>query len=344
MIDSVLLLMWVLPLLSFIVGSVAGVLLKIVSKKYLIRRFKLVHSSPKAEEIFNWTAHRLPLWGMLLGAFFAVHQLPISVSTQSLLFKVIEICFMLIMTWTTAVVVGKLIGLYSWTEDAMMSNTITRVMVQIGIWITGIALTMQAMGVSVAPVLTALGVGGLAVALALQDTLSNLFAGIQIIMAKQIKIGDYVKMESGEEGYVDDIGWRSTVVRALGNNLIIIPNGKLAQMVATNYNLPQQYMTVRVSVGVSYSSDLELVERVTLEVGNSVMEDNGGCLGNFKPFMYYESFNDSSIDFVVRLQVVRFEERFRIIHEFIKRLHKRYELEGIEIPFPQRVVTMAKES
>ncbi len=249
---------------------------------------------------------------------------------------------MLVMTWATAVIVGKLIGLYNWTEDTMMSHTITRVMVQIGIWITGIALIMQAMGVSITPVLTALGVGGLAVALAMQDTLSNLFAGIQIIMARQIKIGDYVKMESGEEGYITDIGWRSTAVTALGNNLIIIPNGKLAQMMATNYNLPQQFMTVNVHVGVSYGSDLEQVERVSLEVGRSVMVDCAGGIVDYEPDMFYESFDDSSITFRIRLRAFKFEDKFLITHEFIKRLHKRYAQEGIEIPFPQRVVTLPK--
>ncbi len=125
--------------------------------------------------------------------------------------------------------------------------------------------------------LTALGVGGLAVALALQDTLANLFAGIHILASKTVQPGDYIRLSSGEEGYVEDINWRQTTVRALSNNLVVIPNGQLAKTNMTNFMRPEQQLTILVQVGVAYDSDLEHVERVTTEVVAEVMTEITGA-------------------------------------------------------------------
>ena len=105
--------------------------------------------------------------------------------------------------------------------------------------------------------LTALGVGGLAVALALQDTLGNLFAGLQIVASKQVRPGDYLLLESGQEGSVTDIAWRYTTLRTQSNNLVVVPNAKLGQSIITNFQLPDQPLSVIIEFGVAYSSDLE---------------------------------------------------------------------------------------
>ena len=115
---------------------------------------------------------------------------------------------------------------------------------------------LNGLGLSITPMLTALGVGGLAVALALQDTLANLFAGVYITIAGQIRVGDYLRLDSGQEGYVADIGWRSTRIRMLPNNLVLVPNAKLSQAIVTNYYLPDRELAVLVEVGVDYGSDL----------------------------------------------------------------------------------------
>ena len=124
---------------------------------------------------------------------------------------------------------------------------------------------MNELGVSITPILTALGVGGLAVALALQDTLSNFFAGFYIMMAGQIRVGDYVKLDSGEEGYVVDISWRSLTIRTLPNNIVVVPNSKVAQANVTNYSLPEKRMSLLIKVGVSYDSEPDQIERILVE-------------------------------------------------------------------------------
>jgi small-conductance mechanosensitive channel len=196
------------------------------------------------------------------------------------------------------------------------------------------------MGISITPLITALGVGGLAVALALQPTLSNLFAGVQIIISKQLEPGDWVETDSGAKGYVVDVSWRNTTIRELPNNLIIVPNSILANSVITNFSRPQKKMSVVIEVGVSYDSDLARVERVTIEVAKKVVKEVQGGEAEFEPILRYHTFSDFSINFSVILRVKEYINKYLVRHEFIKALHKRYNEEGIEIPFPIRTVHM----
>jgi small-conductance mechanosensitive channel len=220
--------------------------------------------------------------------------------------------------------------------SATIFVNITRVLVLA----IGFLVVLQTLGISIAPLLTALGVGGLAVALALQDTLANLFAGIHILASRTVQPGDYIRLSSGEEGYVEDINWRQTTVRALSNNLIVIPNGELAKANMTNFMRPEQQLTILVQAGVAYDSDLEHVERVTLEVAGEVMTDISGAVPDHEPAVRFHTFGDSRINFTVILGVGEFSDQYRIKHEFIKRLHRRYREEGIRVPAPARNVTL----
>lgn len=204
----------------------------------------------------------------------------------------------------------------------------------------GVLVALETVGVSIAPLVTALGVGGLAVALALQDTLANLFAGVHILASKTVQPGDYIRLSSGEEGYVVDINWRNTVVRNLSNNLVIIPNGRLARTNMTNFTQPEQQLSILVQVGVGYESDLEHVERVTLDVVDSVMADINGAVPDHEGKVRFHTFADSRINFTVILGVGEFSDQYRIKHEFIKRLHERFRAEGISIPAPTRTVQL----
>jgi small-conductance mechanosensitive channel len=211
-------------------------------------------------------------------------------------------------------------------------------------WVTAIALggliALGTVGVSITPLLTALGVGGLAVALALQPTLTNLFAGIQILGSGQLRPGDYVRLAGGEEGYVADVTWRQATIRALSNNIIVVPNAQLASSVLINYHQPEREMSVLVAVGVAYDSDLEHVERVTREVGREVLQSVPGGVAEFEPLVRYHTFGDSSIQFNVILRAHEYVDQYLLRHEFIKRLQRRYRDEGIVIPFPMRTVIL----
>jgi small-conductance mechanosensitive channel len=201
-------------------------------------------------------------------------------------------------------------------------------------------IILDQLKITITPFLASLGIGGLVVALALQDTLANFFAGMYIFFDKPIRIGDYIMLESGKEGYVAQIGWRSTRVRMLPNNILIVPNSKLISNQITNFYLPEAEMAVLVQVGVGYDSDLEKVESVTVEVARETLQEVQGGAKEFEPFIRYHTFSDFSINFTVILRAREYVDKYLITHEFIKRLHRRYQKEGIEIPFPIRTVYM----
>jgi small-conductance mechanosensitive channel len=124
----------------------------------------------------------------------------------------------------------------------------------------------------------------------------------------------------------------------LANNLVVVPNAKLAQAIVVNHYLPSQDLAVLVEVGVDYASDLRHVERVVMAVGRDVMQHVPGGVPEFEPFIRYHTFAESSIDFTVVLRAREFVDQYLITHEFIKRLHPAFEVEGIAIPFPIRTV------
>src|SRR6202042_3253297 len=181
--------------------------------------------------------------------------------------RILLVLWFLSLTIMASRLAGDLIRFYgASTPGALPVTTLSQTLAQLGVVILGVLMLLNGLGISITPILTALGVGGLAVALALQDTLSNLFAGFYVAVAGQVRLGDYIKLNTGEEGYVTDIGWRCTTIRSLNSNLIIVPNAKLAQAIVTNYSLPQKQMSASLQVGVSYRSDPDQVEKMLLEV------------------------------------------------------------------------------
>jgi small-conductance mechanosensitive channel len=216
---------------------------------------------------------------------------------------------------------------------------LTQVVVKGVVIALGVLILLGTLGVSIAPLLTALGVGGLAVALALQDTLSNLFAGIHILVEKSIRVGDVIKLESGEEGTVSDIGWRTTRVRLLPNNVVIIPNNKLAQARILNYSLPDKTMALLIPVSVSYDADLDRVQRALTEEATRDVGQIPGLLASPAPLVrFIPGFGQFSLDLTLVVSVREFADQHLVQHELRLRILKRFRSEGIEIPYPSRTV------
>lgn len=251
----------------------------------------------------------------------------------------ITVVFIGLITWCVIVIVDE-IAYWQMNKigKILPRSSILLNLINVSLGLIGLLFILQYLGISILPALTALGVGGLAVALALQDTLSNLFAGLQLIASKKIKVGDYLIISADQEGVLEDISWRNSTIRTLSNHLIIIPNSTLASSIVKNFALPDMDNSVLVPVGVSYGSDLKHVERVTIEVATEIQQTIEGAVRDHQPFTRYNSFADSSINFNVILRGSGFSSQFLMRHEFIKALHERYNKEGIEIPFPIRTV------
>ncbi|MBC8521777.1 MAG: mechanosensitive ion channel family protein [Methanomicrobia archaeon] len=214
--------------------------------------------------------------------------------------------------------------------------------VAIVIYLMAFLMILDHFDIEINPLLAAFGLGGLAIGLALQNTLSNFFAGLHIITDRPINFGDYIEIEGGTSGFVEDIGWRSTRVRTLPNTLVIVPNSKLAESVIINNSQPVLEMSVVVQCGVAYESDLEKVERVTIDVAKQILETVPGAVKTFQPLVRFHTFGDSNINFSIILRVEEPATKYIVTHEFIKALKKRYDREGIEISWPVRKIYYGK--
>ncbi|HUL32037.1 MAG TPA: mechanosensitive ion channel family protein [Thermodesulfobacteriota bacterium] len=201
-------------------------------------------------------------------------------------------------------------------------------------------IILDQLKITITPFIASLGIGSVVVGLALQDTLSNIFSWAYVLSNKPIRVGDYISLEAGKEGYVDRIGWRNVRIRLLSNNTLIVPNNKLVNSLVTNFYLPSPELAVLINVGVGYQSDLEKVQNVTTEVAKEVLQETEGAVKEFQPFIRYNAFSESSINFTVILRAKEYADQYLVVHEFIKRLHRRYQSEGIELPYPARTIYM----
>ena len=329
--------------IAFIIG---GLIIGIIVEKIILVKLKkfAMRTSWKGDELIIAAIRGVAIfWCALAGIYVALLNLPFQPNVLSIIQKIILVAIILSATTVIAKIAVGLIKLHSKKTAALPSASLFVNITRILIFSIGVLIILQSVGISITPLVTALGIGGLAVALALQPTLSNLFAGIQIIISKQVEVGDYVQLDSGQKGYVTDISWRNTKIRELPNNIVVVPNSKLADSIVTNFNQPQKEMSVLVSCGVSYDSNLEKVEKITIDVAKKVLKKIQGGESEFEPFVRFHTFGDSSIDFNVILRVKEFVNKYLIEHEFIKALHKRYKKEGINIPFPIRTLYMEKD-
>jgi small-conductance mechanosensitive channel len=210
----------------------------------------------------------------------------------------------------------------------------------------GTIIFLENMGVTLTAVWTTLGVGSVAVALALQETLSNFFSGLYLLADRPVNPNDYIKLDSNQEGYVLRIGWRSTVLRTLNNNYVVIPNSTLAKATITNYSAPETQMAYTLAVSVVYGTDPNRVEKVLLEAAQEAIRDGlEGLLPKPAPSAaFIPGFGPSSLDFQLSVQVRQFTDQYPVQSELRKRIVKKFQEAGIVMPFPTRTLVLDKST
>jgi small-conductance mechanosensitive channel len=332
-----------MPGIVFLLVVLAGFILR----KILFARLKKWAENTQTQLddiVIASTKGPFMIWCVMLGIYYAleVSKLPVAVVDNAE--RVLGVLGILSVTMVVSGFVSRMIRAYSQkTEGGPPVSSLTQNIARIVIFTTGLLVILHNLGISVMPILATLGVGGIAVALALQDTFANLFAGFIITVNKQLKVGDYVRLDGGQEGYIVDINWRVTKIRMLPNNLILVPNSKITQSVLTNYYLPTKETDITVSFGVHYDSDLDKVERVAADVGKEVMEQVPGGMPGFRPVIRFKELADSAITGVAILRVKEFEAQNSVRHEYIKRLIKKFRDEHIVIPYPVTAVNFSQE-
>jgi len=332
--------MLLVPACILVAALTAGITLNRMIKKRIMHR--LTTDETSWQNILINALQGVPIsFCLVVGLYWIVNTIdiiePLVRIFSYILFTVIILTITRVIARTVSGVIDMQIER---SQQAVPKTTLLNAIVNGIIYAMGILVVLQYYGISIAPILTALGVGGMAVALALQETLANIFSGLHLILSKQLRLGDYIHLSSGEEGRVTDITWRFTTIVPVGEgNMVVIPNQKIASSIITNYSMPRHDIVIKIPVGVAYDSDLQKVEDVTLEVARQVLESLGEKIDdNRKPTVRFYNFGESSIDFNVLLHSARFDDQFRLKHEFIKALTARFRQEGIEIPFPIRTI------
>lgn len=329
--------------LILIVGTAVGFLLEriVISQ---VRAYTRRRGWEAAEALARSMHNLITEAAFFISLHFAHPYLYVLLRYSKFINQLTLAAVILLVTIAAARFAGEMINNYTRKQEGLLPSTSIFVNVtKAAVFVVGGLIVLQTFGIAITPILTTLGVGGIAVALALQDTLANLFAGIQVLASRQLKPGDMIELDTGQKGYVVDVTWRNTTVRDFADNLIIIPNSKLANSVVVNYNLPAEALKVRVVVGVAYGTDLEKAEKVAIEVAKDTVKQVEGQEPEEEPVVRYTEFADSSINFLIIITVRKANNQFLVKHEFIKNLHRRFKQEGIEIPFPIRTVYLRKE-
>jgi small-conductance mechanosensitive channel len=330
------------PFMIVLGSLVLGIFFQVIFARY----FKTLAEKTKWQwdDMLMESIGRFPLYlCVLAGCYFSLNfALALEPTYKDTIRDLLGTLIVIAVTVMVArIVSGSVASVTGSSKGKVATTTLIANGSKLLVYLVGLIIIMQNLDIQITPIVTALGLGGLAVALALEDTLNNLFCGVQIVVSRFVRVGDYVKLETGHEGYITDIKARNTTIRSFPDrNRIIVPNSKMASSIVINYSLPERNLWVIITAGVAYDSDLEKVEKVTLEVAREVVEAVEGGLSEQEPVFLYDEFADSSINFTLRVFVNRFRDQFKIKHEFIKRLHKRYEKENIEIPFPIRTIHM----
>ena len=297
-------------------------------------------------------AVRLPLLVLIVvqGAFLALRTLPYLDEQRTTLDRVSVAATLLLAVLLAQRLLSALLTWYGaeiahrtstdWDEKSLpMIRRVTNV----AIAVIGGMVVLGQLGLSISPLLAGLGIGGIAVALALQPLLTNVFASSYMLSDASIRVGDFIAIEGGPSGWVEDIGFRATRIRTFDNNIIILPNATLAESTVTNFDVAGAPVDAAITCGVAYEEDLERVEQVCLDELRGIVQELDEALDDQQPIFRYKRFGDSNIDFLLKVRAQTRRQVGFVTHTMVKRIHGRLAREGITINYPARRLMLAAE-
>ena len=341
----------IMPACILAVALFAGISLNSVLNNRIAQRVKDDDES-HIKNIFYNAMQGLPIsMCLIIGLYWIINTADYLPSGLVRIFS--YLLFTVVVVTLTRVFERTLSGFVTWkldTSGKSLGSSLLHTIFKAVIYASSALIILNEFGISIAPIVTAMGVGGMAVAFGVQETVANIFSGLHLIITQQVKINDFIKLSSGAEGRVTDINLRyTTITPAAEGSVIIIPNKDIAGAIMTNFSRPRRDVGIVIPIGVSYSSDLDLVERVTLEEARKVQmqwddynpDDKESPL---HPAVLYQEFGDSSINFWAVLHSSVYTKQLKIKHEFIKAITRRYREENIDIPFPIRTVMLPEDN
>jgi MscS family membrane protein len=201
-----------------------------------------------------------------------------------------------------------------------------------------VIIILSRFDVNISAFIVSLGVGSLAIALAAQDTISNMIAGFIIMIDRPFRIGDRIKY-GADIGDVVEIGIRSTKILDFDNNLVIMPNNEIVKSKIVNVTYPNILTRVIIEVGVAYGTDLKKVKEIMLNAANA----HSLISKEVPPDVVLLEFGDSSLNMRLSARTDDYKNAWKMQCELRETIYEEFNKEGVEIPFPQRVVYMKKE-
>jgi small-conductance mechanosensitive channel len=327
-------------------GALLGPSLAIVFSAFLIdygllalvRRWLTRVDMPFTRYLFTAIKGKIFLIGLVVGLWVALVVL--TGSTPQLRWWVDRIAILLLLIIGVAAMLQLLSGWVTmyFGEQQNASVSLLKNVVRGFSAVIVLAVIFSLIGIDVSALVTVLAGSSVGIAFALEKPLGNLFGGVQILASGRFEVGDYVRLSSGEEGYITDIRWSDTYIRQITNNEIIVPNAVMTSAIVINFDRPAPELAVLMDVRVTFDSDLRQVERVTIEVARSVMQEVSGGVPEANPFLRYNRFAESGINFTVIMRGQTFIDQYAIRHEFVRRLQLAYAAEGIRIAYPVRAL------
>jgi len=314
-----------------------------VTLSYLILRVIVSRIAGRKKNYGEFILKKLSKPTLLLIFFIGTYSALKSLTILNEYYEWIDGGFFIVITLLSAVLISNIItilmlGYLKVRKGFQRTPGLLNKTLSVIIFLIAIIVILGYFKVDITPMVAGVGLGALAIGLALQSTLTNFFAGVHILSDQPIRVKDFIELDADTYGIVEDIGWRSTRIRMLTDNLLIIPNGKLAESNIINYSMPKQDFSIWIPCGVAYESDLKKVEKVSLEVAKEIQQNVTGAVKGYEPLFRYREFGDSNINFITILRIEEPMSRFVVRNEFIKALKQRFDKEKIEISWPIRKI------
>lgn len=257
----------------------------------------------------------------------------------------LEVGLYLFLVFVLARLVSRIIETtFEWYTDEVSEKTHSNVtatvapmmkkIVDLLLFLIAAMIILDHYGVNIGSLLVSLGVGSLAVALAAQDTVANMIAGFVILIDQPFRVGDRIKLPSGEEGDVTQIGLRSTRILNYDNNLVVLPNSELVKNRLINFSYPENSIRIMVEMKVGYGTDVEEARKILLGLARSIPEISDDP----PPSVFFMDFADSGILLRLSGRTGHFDRKFEIETSLREKIHAAFRSHGIEIPLPKRVI------
>jgi len=262
--------------------------------------------------------------------------------------QIFIILFLIVGTYTLNSVFHALMDWYAEEvapkTDSKFDDEIFPLFKKVGsamIYVVGLTVILGQFGVEIGALIAVLGVGSLAVALALQDTLGNFFAGVHLLADRPVRPGDYIKVDGTDIiGTIEEIGWRSTRIRTWDNNIVYVPNSKMSSSILVNYFNPNEEMGYAMSFGVSYEDDPEEVIKALWEALKRTAKKTNKIVEPESSTVRADEFGDSAVNYKVIVKIPIYGDRFGVKGEMVKQIFYVFKERGISIPYPTRSLYM----